>query len=346
MRSMLRLTGATEFSFETGSAAYQRYASTRGSRWPEQERLGRTPALQHVGLSTAEIALDGVIYPGRMGGLQEDLRKLRGLCLSDSPFQMVTGTGQVCGFWAVLDISDTRTIFLDNGLARKIEFTLKLKYYGTDYLGGKGNVGALSGSIASSPIEAADSLTAGESFAVLPVLDSASSLEEVTAVSNAAGGVLEAASSAAGKALFYASNPLALVSFASEYVPAECLNGAKEIAQTARSVLDVGQRVFDCVSAVTALPYSLNGFGSERLTTVAATLRQNLQFTRDTARLASYGMDTVQRGLSSKGQTLSRLPDRQESAGLCLDAAGQAGSLCSACRRLDQDSSIILEKFT
>ncbi|WP_298034754.1 phage tail protein [uncultured Desulfovibrio sp.] len=345
MRSMLRLTGATEFSFETGSAAYQRYASTRGSRWPEQERLGRTPALQHVGLATAEITLDGVIYPGRMGGLQEDLRKLRGLCLSDSPFQMVTGTGQVCGFWAVLDVSDTRTIFLDNGLARKIEFTIKLKYYGTDYQGGKGNVGALTGSIASSPSEVANSLAAGN-LSDLPILDSVSSLDEVTAVSNAVGGVLETASSAAGKALFYASNPLALVDLASEYVPPECLSAAKEIAQTARSVLDVGQRVFDCVSAVTALPYSLAGAGSERLTAVAATLRQNLQYTRDTARLAGYGMDTVQRGLSSKGQTLSRLPDRQASAGLCLDMSGQAGSLCSACRRLDQDSSIILEKFT
>jgi phage protein U len=346
MRSMLRLTGDTEFSFETSSAAYQRYVSTRGSRWPEQERLGRTPALQHVGLSTAEITLDGVIYPGRMGGLQEDLRKLRGLCLAEKPIQMVTGTGQVCGFWAVLDVSDTRTIFLDNGLARKIEFTLKLKYYGTDYQSGEGNVGALAGSIAASPTEAADSFAAAGNLAALPVLDSASSLGEVTAVSKAAHGILETAAVAANKALFYAANPLALVSLASEYVPPECLNGAREIAQTACSVLDVGQRVFDCVSAVTALPYSLAGAGSGRLTAVAATLRQNLQYTLDTARLASYGMDTVQRGLSSKGQTLYRLPDRQESAALCLDVSGQAGSLCSACRKLDQDSSIILEKFT
>jgi phage protein U len=43
-----------------------------GSRWPEQERLGRVPALQHVGLSVAEITLDGVIYPGVFGGMRED----------------------------------------------------------------------------------------------------------------------------------------------------------------------------------------------------------------------------------------------------------------------------------
>jgi phage protein U len=121
MLSMLRFTGDAEFSFETSSAAYKRYVSTRGSRWPEQERLGRAPALQHIGLTTAEITLDGVMYPGVIDGLQEDIRKFRGLSLAEKPFQMVTGTGQVCGFWAVIDVSDTRTVFLDNGLPRMVE---------------------------------------------------------------------------------------------------------------------------------------------------------------------------------------------------------------------------------
>jgi len=180
----------------------------------------------------------------------------------------------------------------------------------------------------------------------LPVLGVAFSLDEVAAVSNAAHGVLETATAVANKALFYAANPFALVSLASDYVPAECLNATKEIAQAARSILDVGQRVFDTVSAVAALPYTLTGAGSERLNAVVATLRQNLQYTRDTARLASYGMDAVRRGLASTGQTLSRLSDRQASAGLCLEVSCQAGTMLAACRRLDQDSSIILEKFT
>jgi phage protein U len=343
MRSMLRLTGNTDFSFETTSAAYQRYVSTRGSRWPEQERLGRTPALQHTGITAAEITLDGVIYPGVMGGSQEDMRKLRGLSLSESPFQMVTGTGLVCGFWAVMDVSDTRTVFMDNGLARKVEFTIKLKYYGIDYRGGEGNVGLLANSAVPSIVKTITPTV--ENLASLPVLDATSSLAEVTAVASAVGDVVGTASALAQTALYYAENPLTLVGLASEYVPAECLNGVKEIAQTARAVLDVGQRVFDAVSAVTALPYTIVSAGSQRLTAITATLRQNLLYTRDTARLAGYGMDLAQRGLFTTGQTLARLPERGKSAGLCLDVSDQAGRMLTACRRLDQDSTAILEKF-
>jgi phage protein U len=345
MRSMLRLTGDTEFSFETSSAAYQRYVSTRGSRWPEQERLGRAPALRHVGITAAEITLDGVIYPGIIGGLQEDMRKLRELSLAEKPFQMVTGTGQICGFWAVIDVSDTRTVFMDNGLPRKVEFTLKLKYYGTDYQGSEGNVGMLPASPLASLTENLAALPPTAGLESLPVLDTASTLDDIIAVSNTVNGILETVTATANKALHYAADPLALVSMVSDHVPVECLNGAKETARAAHSVLDVGQRVFDVVSAVTALPYTLTGADPEKLNAVTATLRQNLLYTRDTARLAIYGMDTVQRGLATTGHTLSRLPERLDSAALCLEVSGQAGTMLGACRRLDEDTSIILEKF-
>ena len=344
MRSMLRLTGDTEFSFETSSAAYQRYVSTRGSRWPEQERLGRAPALQHVGLSTAEITLDGVIYPGVMGGLQENLRKLRGLPLVEKHFQMVTGTGQVCGFWAVPDVNDTRTVFLDNGLPRKVEFTLKLKYYGSDYQDGEGNVGALAANPSAALSVSAAASTASVGLENLPVINSTSSYAEVAVVAAAAGGMADAAASAAREALYYAGNPLAPASMAMGAVlPAECLQVAKEIARSARSILDVGQRVFDAISAVSALAYA--GAGSQRLNAVVATLRQNLLYTRDTARPASYGMDAQSRILAGTGRTFERIPERQGAAALYFDTSARAASMRDACRRLDQDSSIILEKF-
>jgi phage protein U len=342
---MLRLTGDTEFSFETSSAAYQRYVFTRGSRWPEQERLGRTPALQHVGLSTAEMTLDGVIYPGVMGGLQEDLRKLRGLCLADKPFQMVTGTGRVCGFWAVPEVSDTRTVFLDNGLPRKVEFTLKLKYYGSDYQGGEGNIDGATNILAavSQGITPPASSVGLEN---LPVISSASNYAEVAAIAAAAGNMAGAAACPAREALYYAANPLALAGLAMDAVlPAECLQGAKEIAQAARSVLAVGERVFDAVSAVSALAYAGPGAGSQRLNAVAAALRQNLLYTRDTARLTAYGMDARSRTLVGTGRTFERIPERQNAAAMYFDTSARAARMRDACRRLDQDSSLILERF-
>jgi hypothetical protein len=56
-------------------------------------------------------------------------------------------------------------------------------------------------------------------------------------------------------------------------------------------------------------------------------------------------MDIVQRGLYATGQTLARLPEREKGAGLCLDVSGQAGTILAACRMLDQDSPVLLEKF-
>ena len=99
MRAMLRLTGELDFGFELGTAAYQRFVSSRGSRWPEQERLGRLPALQHTGLSACEITLDGVAYPGCLGGSVKSMFDLRGLSLAQKPYLLITGTGQVCGYW-------------------------------------------------------------------------------------------------------------------------------------------------------------------------------------------------------------------------------------------------------
>jgi hypothetical protein len=56
-------------------------------------------------------------------------------------------------------------------------------------------------------------------------------------------------------------------------------------------------------------------------------------------------MDLVQRGLNATGQTLARLPEQEKGAGLCLDVSAQAETMLSACRRLDQDSTVLLEKF-
>ncbi|GHV50914.1 hypothetical protein FACS1894168_2660 [Deltaproteobacteria bacterium] len=344
MRAMLRLTGDTEFSFETTNAAYQKYAGTRGSRWPEQERIGRAPALQHVGIAAADTTLDGVIYPGVLGGLQEDIRNLRLLSLSQKPYQMVTGTGQVCGFWAVVEVSDTRSVFTDDGRARKIEFSLKLKYYGSDYQGGGASPLASSGIAQVSGVLPDVASVSG--LDMLPVLDSNSTLGEMAAVASAAGAVVRNVASLARDVLYYVENPLAVAGLAANLIlPVECMGSLRAVAETAQTILAVGDQVLDTISAVTALPYTIAEAGSQRMTDIAQTLRQNLVHTRDTARLASYGMDAVQHNLESTGNTFARLTERQTAADMYLRTADQAGRMGRTCRQLDQECVSILEKF-
>jgi hypothetical protein len=120
-----------EFRFEIETAAYQKLSLNQSWRWPEQARINRDPALQFVGRNTDEISLDGVIYPGFKGGL-EQVEAMRDLADKGKPQPLVDGLGRVWGPWVITDISDTRSVLTDNGQPRKIDFSLKLKAYGED----------------------------------------------------------------------------------------------------------------------------------------------------------------------------------------------------------------------
>ncbi len=345
MRAMLRLTGELDFSFELGTAAYHRFVSSRGSRWPEQERLGRLPALQHTGLNACEITLDGVAYPGLLGGSVKSMFDLRGLSLSQKPYLLTFGTGKVCGYWAVLDVSDTRTIFMDNGSPRKIEFSIKLKYYGPDY-NNRANVSLLGKSNLSTAVKSASALIqkAGK-YAELPKINAKSFFEQLSNVAKAVSQVVSDATRVASEVQRYIANPMALVGLISGSILPECLSGIREIAQSAQSIMDAGERLVDCVSAVNALTYSLPGLAPKKLGIVTETLRKGLCNIRDTARLASYSMGAIQSSLSSLRETFSRLGTREESVRQCQSVSDKAKTMGTACKTLAEDSSTILEKF-
>lgn len=345
MRAMLRLTGELDFSFEVGTAAYQRFVSSRGSRWPEQERLGRLPALQHTGLSACEITLDGVAYPGLLGGSVKSMFDLRGLSLSQKPYLLTFGTGKVCGYWAVLDVSDTRSIFMDNGSPRKIEFSIKLKYYGPNY-NNRANVSLQGKSNLSSAVKSASAVIQNANkYAELPKINAKSSFEQLSNVAKTVTQVVSDATRVASEVQRYIANPMALVGLISGSVLPECLSSIKGIAQSAQSIMDAGERLVDCVSAVNALTYSLRGLAPERMGIVVETMRKGLGNMRDTARLASYSMGTIQSSFSTIGQTFARLGTREASAKQCQSVSEQAKTMGTACKTLAEDSSTILEKF-
>lgn len=120
-----------EFRFALETAAYERLVLSQSWRWPKHDRITRDPALQFVGLDTAEIALEGVIYPSFKGGLGQ-IERLRAMADEGRPLLLTDGLGRVWGKWAIERIEDARTHFTDDGQPRKIEFRLTLKAYGED----------------------------------------------------------------------------------------------------------------------------------------------------------------------------------------------------------------------
>ena len=125
------MLGLGEFRFEIATLAYQKFSLSQSWRWQEPARIHRDPALQFVGRNIGEIELDGVIYPSFKGGLAQ-VEAMRALADVGKPLQLVDGLGRIWGAWVITEISDTRTVFADDGQARRIEFRIKLKAYGED----------------------------------------------------------------------------------------------------------------------------------------------------------------------------------------------------------------------
>ncbi|MDD3676028.1 phage tail protein [Thauera propionica] len=119
------------FRFEVGSATYQSLAMSQSWRWPEQARIGRDSALQFTGRDPAEIRLHGVLFPGFDAGLAQ-VDAMRQLADRGEPMQLVDGLGRVWGSWVIAEVSDTRSVLMDNGQPRRVGFEVRLKPYGED----------------------------------------------------------------------------------------------------------------------------------------------------------------------------------------------------------------------
>ena len=132
MRTYMARLGAFTFSIDT--AAFQELQRVSTYRWEAKNRIGRKPAQQNVGGGADTIRLNGTIYPHYRGGLGQ-MAALRALADAGDPLPLIyafESAGQYCGRWCVTEISETRTVFFDNGAPRKIDFALTLVEYGDD----------------------------------------------------------------------------------------------------------------------------------------------------------------------------------------------------------------------
>lgn len=354
-RTMLRLSNEDHsFSFEIATAAYQKQVATRGSRWAEQERLGREAALQYVGYATAETTLDGVIYPAMLNGgsLQEGITKLRMLCLSPKPVLMVTGVGHVCAYWSVVEVSDTRSYFMDNGQARKIEFSVKLRFYGLDRAGRSGAVR----NVLSLPRGVQPASSFGKVAVNFPPITKSSTFEQISAAAQNVGAVMQEVVNAASEVLAVVQNPLSLIpTIAGVVLPVEVLGGIRDVAQSAQQIIDVGGQVFDTLSAVAALPYSVNGIiNNEHLYTVISSLHQNMVCVRDVSLLVHLRSEMIGKTMANTGATFTRVASmssakgaasRQAVADVCAAVGVQASKTASLSQSINIQSKEVIAKL-
>ena len=117
------------YAFSLDSAAYARLERSTAYRWAAQERHGREAALQFLGPGEDTLSLPGTVYPHFRGGLGQ-VDDMRALAALGEPQLLVDGLGHIHGRWVVQSVAETREVLFADGMPRRIEFTLGLRYYG------------------------------------------------------------------------------------------------------------------------------------------------------------------------------------------------------------------------
>lgn len=118
------------FKFRVGAAAYNQLVRVWKWNWAGQSRVGTFDALQYTGKANDTISLNGEIATTYKNAGTRQIQALADLGNKGKPLLLVSGTGEVLGYWSMTDLSETNTSFLKGGLARFQTFSLGLKFYG------------------------------------------------------------------------------------------------------------------------------------------------------------------------------------------------------------------------
>lgn len=129
------------FVFSLPTLAYQELQRQSAWRHPSTSRVGARPGRQFTGPGDDTINLSGLLLPELMG-TSASLNELREMAGAGLAWPLVTGSGEVLGAWVVESLAETRSVFLDNGKARRIEFQLQLARVDDDKVDAVGEVWA------------------------------------------------------------------------------------------------------------------------------------------------------------------------------------------------------------
>ncbi len=113
------------FVFSLPSLAYQQLQRSNEWRHASSERIGARAAHQFVGPGEESIELSGTAMQELTDG-EVSLNVLRDLAEDGRPLPLVDGRGYVYGAYVVKGIREGKTLFFQDGAARKIEFGLSL----------------------------------------------------------------------------------------------------------------------------------------------------------------------------------------------------------------------------
>ncbi|WP_454719428.1 phage tail protein [Citrobacter freundii] len=121
-----------DFAFSVDTAAYNHLAREAAWSWSEQARIGQQSLLQYTGKNGRTVRIEGEshVFFGKSG--TEAVNTLYELADQAEPLLLVSGEGDVLGWWVVERFSDSTDRFLPGGGHRNKKWSLELKHYADD----------------------------------------------------------------------------------------------------------------------------------------------------------------------------------------------------------------------
>ena len=101
-----------QFAFGLATLPFETLRRQSEWRHPSNSRVGVRPARQSLA--------------PEFRGSTRTLLQLREMANSGKAWALVSGAGEVFGAWVIENLTETRTVLMDNGAPRRIEFELQL----------------------------------------------------------------------------------------------------------------------------------------------------------------------------------------------------------------------------
>ena len=126
-----------QFTFGLDTLAYQDLDRQTAWRHASNSRVGDRPARQFVGAGDDTITLTGVLAPEFKGSAQS-LDTLRTMADDGNAYALIDGMGNVYGAWVIESLAQKASIFIAEGMPRRIEFTITLQRVDDDRASAEG----------------------------------------------------------------------------------------------------------------------------------------------------------------------------------------------------------------
>lgn len=114
-----------QFVFALNTLAFDELRRSSAWRHPSNSRVGARPARQFTGPGDETITLTGLQAPEFMGD-RKAIAGLRAMADKGAAYALVNGAGEAFGAWVIESIDETGSIFVREGVPRRVEFTINL----------------------------------------------------------------------------------------------------------------------------------------------------------------------------------------------------------------------------